>query len=271
MQRLWQAHVPWDEPLPTDIEAEWCRFYESSSYLPYIRIPRHVGSSANCRFHICGFCDTSDKGYAAVIYLLVTGSLGVVTVSLLGAKTKLAPMKGTSTPWLELRGAVLLAVWMSRIKRILKTHLVIGGMFSWSDSTLVLSWLLHLHTSFKTFVSNQIHKVPSLLTDCHWAHVKSESNPADYASCGLKPVELFKHELYWSGPAFLREPVSSWKSKLVTTPIEQLPEVKLVSLVANSSNSSDEFYDRFSSYDQMLHVVAHMRKFIVKCRHADMK
>lgn len=159
MQRLWQAHVPWDEPLPTDIEAEWCRFYESSSYLPYIRIPRHVGSSANCRFHICGFCDTSDKGYAAVIYLLVTGSLGVVTVSLLGAKTKLAPMKGTSTPWLELRGAVLLAVWMSRIKRILKTHLVIGGMFSWSDSTLVLSWLLHLHTSFKTFVSNQIHKV----------------------------------------------------------------------------------------------------------------
>ncbi|XP_050054516.1 uncharacterized protein LOC126549427 [Aphis gossypii] len=149
MQRLWLAQVDWDGQIPEDIANDWCGFYHSLSWLREIRIPRYLGSSTGCSYSLCGFCDASEKGYAAVVYLRVTDPSGATSIYLLGAKTKLAPMKAMTIPRLELSGAVLLALWLTRLKRILETQLVLSDVFAWSDSSIVLSWLNNPHSRIR--------------------------------------------------------------------------------------------------------------------------
>lgn len=62
-----------------------------------IRIPRWIETTStqeNVEMH--GFCDASMKAYAAVIYIRTTDDTGNVTVRLLTAKTKVAPLKPIS-------------------------------------------------------------------------------------------------------------------------------------------------------------------------------
>lgn len=109
-----------------------------------MKVPRYIGVSDGCKYVLCGFCDASNKGYAAVAYLRVTDPLLTVSVYFLGAETKLAPMKVSPSP--ELCGAVLLASWLLRMKRISDTRLHIVDVYAWSDSTIVLSWLSYPQT-----------------------------------------------------------------------------------------------------------------------------
>ncbi|KAF0704916.1 Integrase catalytic domain-containing protein, partial [Aphis craccivora] len=122
MQRVWLAHIGWDDQLPSDLAEEWTDFYPSLGWLTGIKIPRYIGCSDGCRFELCGFCDASVKGYAAVEYFRVTDPSGGTRVYLIGSKTKLAPIKTVTIPRLELCGAVLLALWLCRLKRILENN-----------------------------------------------------------------------------------------------------------------------------------------------------
>ncbi|XP_025192697.1 uncharacterized protein LOC112592764, partial [Melanaphis sacchari] len=265
MQRLWLAQVGWDSQIPEDIANDWCKFHSALSWLREIKIPRYVGSSTGCSYILCGFCDASEKGYAAVVYLRVTDPSGDASIYLLGAKTKLAPMKTMTIPRLELSGAVLLALWLARLKRILDSHLALSEVYAWTDSSIVLSWLNNPHTSFKMFVSNRIHQIQSTVPGCSWQHVRSEDNPADCASRGLSPSELRKCKLYWQGPRFLKSPVESWSRDFPRLKLEQLPEIKPVCLVTREEPPC-EWYTRFSSFNQMIRVTARLRRFIQLCR-----
>ncbi|KAL4083425.1 hypothetical protein QTP88_028741 [Uroleucon formosanum] len=124
------THVGWDSRIPSDIADEWCNFYHSLGWLVDIQIPRYIGCYTGCRYILCGFYDTSEKGYAAVVYLRVTDPSGATATYLLGAKTKLAPMKTMTIPRLELSGALLLASWLARLKRILEFQLRISDVFA---------------------------------------------------------------------------------------------------------------------------------------------
>jgi len=223
MQRLWIAQIDWDSKLPADISEEWCNFYHSLSWLREIRIPRYIGCSTGCSYLLCGFCDASEKGYAAVVYLRATDPSGITDVFLLGAKTKLAPMKPITIPRLELSGAVLLALWLARLKRILECQLSLSDVFAWSDSSIVLSWLNNPHTSFKTFVSNRIFQIQSTIPGCSWKHFQSENYPADCASRGLSLSEFRKCKLYWKAPSFLKSPIETWSQGIPCLGMEQLP------------------------------------------------
>ncbi|XP_008190090.1 uncharacterized protein LOC103311953 [Acyrthosiphon pisum] len=266
MQRLWSAQTSWDEPLPPAIAKEWQQFLDMLGWLTEIRIPRCIGGSIGIEYSLCGFCDASERGYAAVLYLRVTDPSQKVNVYLLGAKTKLTSLKPTTIPRLELCGAVLLASWLSRMHRILEAHMKISGVYAWSDSTIVLSWLLNPHVALKVFVSNRVHHIKTLLPVCKWAHVRSEENPADCASRGLSPAELVKAQLYWSGPEFLRSPVDHWDLHPTTMPGDQLPEVHSVALLITTSIRKGEWFTRLSSYSIMIRVIARLRRFIGRCR-----
>ncbi|XP_026818947.1 uncharacterized protein LOC113557571 [Rhopalosiphum maidis] len=107
MKLVWQANVIWDEPLPPSVSEVW---HQSVTELPKLRklcIPRFV----HTRFIrvVCDFCDTSERGYATVIYIRSETLSGSSFVSLLGSKTKLAPITASTIPRLELCGVVLLA------------------------------------------------------------------------------------------------------------------------------------------------------------------
>jgi len=65
------------------------------------------------------------------------------SISLVGAKTKLAPIKSLTIPWFELNAAKLLVRWLHCIKCILDSQPNIIGVHAWTDSTIVLSWLVN--------------------------------------------------------------------------------------------------------------------------------
>lgn len=200
MQRTWRHNIAWDDSLPTDIHADWTAFVSELPSLLNIRVPRHINAHQDAPCYLLGFCDASQTGYAAVVYIRMLNVEIERSVFLIGTKTKLAPTKSLTVPRLELNAALLLARWLNRIKRILSPQLDIVGLRAWSDSTIVLSWLTVPHESFKIYVLNRIHQIQLLLPNCPWHHIVSAENPADCASRGIMPAALAQLELYWRGP-----------------------------------------------------------------------
>ncbi|CAI6358506.1 unnamed protein product [Macrosiphum euphorbiae] len=174
-------------------------------------------------------------------------------------------MKPLTIPRLELNAALLLA---RCIKRILDPHLKIVGTSSWTDSMIVLSWLMVPHTSFKVYVSNRIHQIRTIVPDCKWSHIESTNNPADCASRGVMPSELTKLSLYWQGPVILRANPSTWMNLVAPMPLCSLPEVSPVSFTTriDPHDCLEEWFNRFSSCDRMIRVTTIMHRFINRCR-----
>ncbi|KAL4083557.1 hypothetical protein QTP88_028873 [Uroleucon formosanum] len=266
MQRTWLTGLRWDDPLPADISDEWRAFVSDLPALLNIRVPRYINARQGAPCYLLGFCDASQRGYAAVVYVRMADVPGTRSVSLLGTKTKLAPTKATTIPRLELNAALLLARWLSRIRDILAPQLNIIGVRAWSDSTVVLSWLQIPHESFKIYVSNRVHQVHTLLPDCQWSYVESHNNPADCASRGIMPTALSQLDLYWRGPQLTLSDPSEWDQPTPALPLSSLPETQLVSCAARLDAAPIEWFDRFSDYDRMLRVVAYMHRFIDTCR-----
>ncbi|XP_046435968.1 uncharacterized protein LOC124187824 [Neodiprion fabricii] len=90
MKELWALGFDWDEPLSA------------------ITIPRWIGlSSASLGIEIHGFADASQSALGAVIYARTYIHTNEVRVSLVCAKTKVAPLKKAQTLSLEHPGTVL--------------------------------------------------------------------------------------------------------------------------------------------------------------------
>ncbi|CAG9131779.1 unnamed protein product [Plutella xylostella] len=67
-------------------------------------------------YSLHGFCDASELGFAAVVYLRSSNQDGSVSVHLLMAKSKVAPLRTRPTiPKLELCGAVLLVKLLNHV------------------------------------------------------------------------------------------------------------------------------------------------------------
>ena len=99
-------------------------------------------------------------------------------------------------------GAVLLSQLLHHTPQALS--IPTSSVFTWTDSTIVLSWLNGNPRQMKTFVGNRVSNIMQFIPpDCQ-NHVSSPDNPADCASRGLFPTELLNHELWWKAPDWLR-------------------------------------------------------------------
>ncbi|KMQ88222.1 gag-pol protein [Lasius niger] len=141
-----------------------------------------------------GFADASSRAYAAAVYLRCTDATGNVTVRLLVAKTKVAPVKRVSFPRLELCGALLLA----RLMRNTATGLGLksASIFAWTDAAVVLAWIRSHPARWKTFVAHRVAEVQTLVPPERWRYVPTTDNPADAATRGLSPTKLANLDLW---------------------------------------------------------------------------
>ena len=95
LQRLWEAKVGWDDPAPDDIRKSWEKWrlelpVLTSKLIPRCYFPRNM-SITSTQLH--GFSDASEDAYAGVVYLRMVDTSNVVYVSLVMAKTRVAPIK----------------------------------------------------------------------------------------------------------------------------------------------------------------------------------
>ena len=124
LQRLWEARIDWDEPVPQPILDEWLQWRSELTQITQVSIPRcYYPKSAQIQsFQLHRFSDASELAYAGVVYLRMTDLDGRVYTSLVSSKTKVAPIKRPTLPRLELCGANLLAKLLSHVKEALNLY-----------------------------------------------------------------------------------------------------------------------------------------------------
>lgn len=268
MQHLWTLGLQWDDPLPEDVLQRWSAFVEELPSLEKIVIPRHIDTTNAIKIDLHGFCDASEAGYAACTYLRVESPNNEISVFLLIAKSRVAPLKRISLPRLELCGAHLLTHLLKYSSEQLLTHLEINCITAWCDSTITLAWIQTPAYRLKTYVSNRVAQIQDLMPTCIWKHVSSHENAADPASRGLTASHLFGNELWWKGPPWLKLPSSSWtySNENVELPIEdELPELRTTTLnlmTQTSESTGLEFITKYSSWTTLLHVMGYVLRFI---------
>lgn len=214
LQRLWESKAEWDDDVPELVKDTWHQWRAELPCLCEKHIPRCYSPS---NFHpiltqLHGFCDASEDAYGCVAYLRFTDSEDNVHTSLVASKTKVAPIKRLTIPRLELCGAHLLSKLLYHLKEVLSIPTC--DVYGWTDSSIVLSWMVGNPRRLKTYVGNRITSIVEQIPPDRWNHVKGVENPADCASRGLFPTELLQHGLWWNGPPWLSSPSDQWPKHL---------------------------------------------------------
>ena len=202
-----------------------------------------------------------------MIYLRLTDSDGNVHISLIIAKTKVAPIKRLTIPRLELCGAHLLAQLLNHVKEVF--HLSLRDIYAWADSTIVLNWLTGNPRRFKTYVGNRVSSILELehIPPDRWNHVSGTENPADCASRGLFPSELLEHELWWEGPPWLRSLPFEWPEQSNLPPPESSDEERDICLLTTVQPKAPIIpLNHYSSFTKLKRVTAWIFRFINNCR-----
>ncbi|GFT06441.1 uncharacterized protein TNCV_3355791 [Trichonephila clavipes] len=132
-----------------------------------IHIPRWI-HTASQQITLHGFCDASELAYASVIYAVQSQADGNTKVTLLVAKSRVAPLKSVSIPRLELNGALLLARLYATCKNILKEYDV--HFYAWTDSQVVLSWLSSHPRNWKPYIANRTSEILDLVPADSWRY-----------------------------------------------------------------------------------------------------
>ncbi|KAJ8736653.1 hypothetical protein PYW08_007309 [Mythimna loreyi] len=205
LQKLWLNKVGWDDGLSQDIIMYWKKFVESISNLYKLRIPRFVMCDSANVIELHVFTDASQTAYGACAYIRTSNANGDVTVRLLCAKSRVAPVKPVSIPRLELCGALVGAKLVDKIKKSLRV--TFNNIVLWTDSTIVLGWLRMSPNQLKTFVQNRVVEINELTSNECWFHVSGINNPADLLSRGTGLEELSALSLWWNGPLFLHDKI----------------------------------------------------------------
>ena len=130
-QRLWEVKIAWDEEIPMTFQEQHLKWRNQLSLLSTIRLPRcyFLGDTPRTSVQLHGFSDASEKANAAVVYVRTTYSNHVPIVTLVAAKTKVAPLKELSIPRLELCGATLLSKLLTSIR--LALDIPLNDVLAW--------------------------------------------------------------------------------------------------------------------------------------------
>ncbi|XP_076291065.1 uncharacterized protein LOC143214212 [Lasioglossum baleicum] len=258
MQQLWVQKCSWDSPLPPVLLERWERYRLELPVLNSLSISRWTHQDVNissCQLH--GFTDASTLAYAAAVYLRLVTSSGQIVISLLAAKSKVAPVKPLTVPRLELSAALLLTHLVVFIRQSLHELPENVPFYCWTDSTITLCWLRQPASKWKTFVANRVAQINSTLPDAIWRHVPSEENPADCKSRGLLPSQLLAHDLWWTGPSWLKLSTEHWPCNIPEAPSGTITEERpTIPVNLCPARTPWELRDRFSSWPKLLKVTA---------------
>lgn len=173
-------------------------------------------------------------------------------------KSRVAPVKVVTIPRLELTAAVIAVKLHQFVKE--EIDLDIHQSFFWTDSQVVLRYLLNTSSRFKVFVANRVQTVQDLSNVQDWYYVPSKLNPADLASRGIQTNETDKLQYWLNGPEFLRE-MEYPKFDKVREDDDEL-EVKRVLACEVSEHDFSYFLHYFSSFAKLLRSVVWLTRFL---------
>jgi len=210
LQELCASGLGWDDPVASDKREFWNSYLVSLQALSNISVPRcyQPCNFQSCEVQLHCFCDASQTGYGAVLYLRFRGSSGQYHCSFVMGRSRVAPLKPMTIPRMELVAAVTGVELVGFVQRELNFHL--DRVVFWTDSTSVLCYIRSTARRYRTFVANRIAIIQSASSPQQWRHVGTAENPADIGSRGLMPDQLSRSEIWLNGPAFLWLEENKW-------------------------------------------------------------
>ena len=118
MQALWQTGVDWDEEPPPVVRYKWIEFFKEMKELSKITFQRSLCcANATELPMLCVFSDASQDSFGTCAYIRQRTNGDKYQVSLIAAKSRVAPLKQLSVPRLELQAAVLASRLAKTIKQ----------------------------------------------------------------------------------------------------------------------------------------------------------
>ncbi|XP_076764827.1 uncharacterized protein LOC143431770 [Xylocopa sonorina] len=252
LQKILTIKTDWDESLPMDLHTEWNQYYKQLPLLNKLVFQRRTVARSPTTVEIHGFCDASEKTYAACLYVRTIDEYGHIHVQLLAAKSRVAPLKTQSVPRLELCGALLLTSLLTTTKEAL--HIKIYRTVMWTDSMIVLHWIRASPHLLKTFVANRVSEIQSRTDTADWRHISTSENSADLISRGQQPREFIQPSSWQFGPTWVSREESSWPKEQLE-PCVIIPEQKTATCM-NLSTIDANILDKFSSRHKMQRIAA---------------
>lgn len=265
LQKLWLVKLEWDDPVPADIKKIWQTMISNLDSLLTVAIPRLTLCASPLTRELHCFVDASQNAYAACVFIRTTDISNNITINLLCAKTRVAPIKPLTIPRLELCAALLGARLAVKATDALRCS--IDRKYYWSDSTITLAWIKTQPKLLKSFVCNRVNEIRELTAQplSSWRYVPTYINPADMASRGIEPSTLSNSDLWWRGPSFLLGQEKEWPQ--APNMKVDLPEVKNTIKVHNATNVPN-FVDftRYSNSNRLIRIYAYVFRFINNCK-----
>ena len=108
LQDLCRMKLDWDEPIPEKFQERWKSWLQDLPKLEELAMDRcfKLDDEEVVSSQLHHFADASQEGYGAVTYLRIENRQGGVKCSFVMEKSRLAPIKSTTIPRMELSAAV---------------------------------------------------------------------------------------------------------------------------------------------------------------------
>ena len=261
-QSMWKLQLEWDEPVPNEVAEEWINYRDDLSNLRDVKLPRCMCINDAVKHELHCFSDASETAYAGVVFLRSMNADGESWTRVVAAKTKVAPIKTTSLPRLELCGALLLSRLTETILESLQMKM--DAVYAYTDSTIVLAWVTSPPHRWKRYVANRVAEIQEVLAPSVWRHVGTKDNPADCASRGISVEELKTHNLWWNGPKWVQAGTYPLNPN-IPHHAGEVPEEKVEKILVHLV-TSNYFMDHFSSFMKMIKCAAYCHRFSSNCR-----
>ena len=213
IQNAWRYQGGWDAVLPEALGKKMSLYCQQQGRLDRVQIPRFLGGLGG-EGKLVLFSDASRVAQAAAAYW-VSGEKerpeeggDPLQVQLIKSKVKLTGLRQHEhIGRLELVAAVMSV--MLAVKICIAYRIPLDSVTYFTDSMTVLYWL----TTSATMSVYAGHRVSQICERSHprqWKYVRTDMNPSDIPTRGLRAEDLAKATMWWEGPEFLKQHPSSW-------------------------------------------------------------
>ncbi|XP_049294136.1 uncharacterized protein LOC125769445 [Anopheles funestus] len=264
LQEIWRSGVGWDDEISSELQEKWQDWLACIPHLQSVRIPRCYRKSVDidkCKIQLHIFVDAGKDGFAAVGYFRFE-SEDHREVVLIGAKTRVAPLKYTSIPRLELQAAIL---GVRLMKAIETAHRIkIDRRYLWTDSKDVLCWLNADHRKYSIYVAHRVSEILENSTVNEWHWVSTKRNVADEGTKWSNLNRHFTSGSWFQGPEFLQQPENAWQLDSFQP---RMTEEEIKSTLSFHRVSTPVInFERFSNWRRLHRAIAYLWRFINNTR-----
>ena len=119
----------------------------------------------------------------------------------LAGKTRIVPVHQCTLHKQELGSELLLSEMVEEIKFSLSCAVLL--IYLWTDSTIMLSWILNPPQKGNQFVLHRVYGIRTLTSLSDWHHLPGKHIPANTATRGVYPEQLEHCESLWLSPIWL--------------------------------------------------------------------